>query len=45
MSVVIIGGHDRMAGQYEKICADECKSGKADREAGFDGIVYEYGIP
>ncbi len=20
MSVVIIGGHDRMAGQYEKIC-------------------------
>jgi hypothetical protein len=26
MSVVIVGGHDRMVSQYKKICKEQCKA-------------------
>ena len=54
MSVVIIGGHDRMVGQYKKICRQfNCKGiytdvsfhGKTDRKPGFGRALHEYGLP
>jgi hypothetical protein len=54
MSVVIIGGHDRMVTQYKKICKTyNCKakvftqmSASLDKQIGTpDLLVLEYGIP
>ncbi len=56
MSVVIIGGHDRMVSQYKKICREfKCKakvftqmSTNMDKKIGcpdLAGSVYQYGFP
>ena len=56
MSVVIIGGHDRMVSQYKKICkehsckakvcsSDAGKLQKSDRKPGSYYSVYQYRIP
>ena len=56
MSIVIVGGHDRMVGQYKKICKSyKCKCkvftqmeadfGKKDRMSGSSGTFYKYRIP
>ena len=56
MSIVIVGGHDRMVGQYKKICKSyKCKCkvftqmeadfGKKDRMSGSSGTFYKYCIP
>ena len=55
MSVVIIGGHDRMVCQYKQICKQfKCKAkvftqmsaamSKQDRKPGSDRSFYEHGI-
>ena len=52
MSVVIIGGHDRMVCQYKKICKehkciypDACKVEQPDWVTGSDYPVYKYSFP
>ena len=45
MSVVIIGGHDRMAGQYEKICKGYQCSAKVFTQMSANGIIYQYRVP
>ena len=46
MSVVIIGGHDRMVSQYKKgIHSDECQPGQADRKTGSFSSVHQYRFP
>lgn len=56
MSVVIIGGHDRMVSQYKKICKNyNCKAkvftqmsarpGQADRKTGSFSSVHQYRFP
>lgn len=52
MSVVIVGGHDRMVCQYKKICkefkqgksvyTDVCKFKQSDRFTGSDHFIYEH---
>ena len=53
MSVVIIGGHDRMVHQYKKVCKNynckakvftqmAAKSQQTDRESRRDCTVYQY---
>ena len=53
MSIVIVGGHDRMVGQYKKICKSyKCKCKvftqmEADfgKKIGSSGTFYKYCIP
>ena len=53
MSVVIIGGHDRMVSQYKKICKNyNCKakvftqmSASLDRKTGSFSSVHQYRFP
>ena len=56
MSVVIIGGHDRMVRQYKEICENhkykakvftQMKTGlgKQNRKTGSSDSVYKYRIP
>ena len=51
MSIVIVGGHDRMVCQYKKICKNyNCKAKvftqrKADRKTRSSGAVYQHRVP
>lgn len=57
MSVVIVGGHDRMVGQYKKICKNyKCKAKvftqmsadlnkQIDRMSGHSGTFHKYCVP
>ena len=53
MSVVIIGGHDRMVRQYKEICENHKYKAKVftqmktglDKLIGSSDPVYKYGIP
>ena len=52
MSVVIIGGHDRMVRQYKEICENHkykakvfTQMKKKNRLPGSSDPVYKYGIP
>ena len=49
MSVVIIGGNERMVTQYENICKEHgCKAkvfAKEDRLPGFADFVYQHSCP
>ena len=53
MSVVIIGGHDRMVSQYKKICKNyNCKakvftqmSASLDKQIGTFSSVHQYRFP
>ena len=49
MSIVIIGGNERMVARYENLCQDYgCKAKVFVKEHGLSGsasFIYEYGFP
>ena len=46
MSVVIVGGHDRMVGQYKKICKNyKCKAKVFTQMSGHSGTFHKYCVP